>query len=113
MTLMPVSNIWVFDSSWSKFGAWRWMPQRSVTSIVSPGSAFSTSPVTLNTRPLVTSPTGTVMGPPVSRTSWPRTMPSVGFSEMARTRSSPRCWATSSVISVDSSPIVIVVFSAL
>jgi hypothetical protein len=29
---MPVSNISVFDSSWSKFGAWRWMPQRSVTS---------------------------------------------------------------------------------
>ena len=32
---------------------------------------------------------------------------------IARTRSSPRCWATSSVISVDSSPIVIVVLRAL
>ena len=69
--------------------------------------------MTLNTLPLVTSPTGTVMGPPVSRTSWPRTMPSVGLSEMARTRSSPRCWATSRVISDDSPAIVIVVFSAL
>jgi hypothetical protein len=36
MTLMPVSNISVFDSSWSKFGALRWMPQRSVISMVSP-----------------------------------------------------------------------------
>ena len=34
-----------------------------------PGAAFSTSPVTSNTLPLVTSPTGTEMGPPVSRTS--------------------------------------------
>ena len=32
MTLMPVSNIWVLDSSWSKAGALRWMGQRSVTS---------------------------------------------------------------------------------
>ena len=32
MTLMPVSNIWVLDSSWSKAGALRWMPQRSLTS---------------------------------------------------------------------------------
>ena len=110
---MPVSNICVFDSSWSKFGALRWMPQRSVISIFSPGSALRTSPMTLKTLPLVTSPTGTVMGPPVSRTSWPRTMPSVGLSAMARTRSSPRCCATSSVISVDSSPMVIVVLSAL
>ncbi len=110
---MPVSNISVFDSSWSKLGALRWMPQRSVTSMVSPGAPLSTSPVTSKTLPLVTSPTGTEMGPPVSRTSWPRTMPSVGLSEMARTRSSPRCWATSRVISVDSSPMVIVVFRAL
>jgi hypothetical protein len=36
MTLMPVSNICVFDSSWSKFGALRWMGQRSVISIRSP-----------------------------------------------------------------------------
>ncbi len=35
--------------------------------------------MTLNTLPLVTSPTGTVIGPPVSRTSWPRTSPSVGL----------------------------------
>ena len=38
MTLMPVSNIWVFDSSWSKAGALRWMPHRSLTSSSSPSS---------------------------------------------------------------------------
>ncbi len=38
MTLMPVSNICVFDSSWSKVGGLRWIGQRSVISIFSPGS---------------------------------------------------------------------------
>jgi hypothetical protein len=42
------------------------MLQRSLKSIFSPGLALSTSPVTLKTRPLVSSPTGTVMGEPVS-----------------------------------------------
>ncbi len=51
----------------------------------------------LNTWPLVTSPTGTEIGPPVSRTATPRTMPSVGFIEIARTRLSPMCCATSRV----------------
>ena len=60
--------------------------------------------MTLKTCPRVTSPTGTVIGEPVSRTSVPRTRPSVGFREMARTMLSPRCWATSRVISWGSSP---------
>ena len=38
MTLMPVSNIWVLDSSWSNAGALRWMPHRSLTSSFSPSS---------------------------------------------------------------------------
>ncbi len=45
--------------------------------------------------PSVASPTGTRMGPPVSWTALPRTRPSVGCSEMARTMLSPMCWATS------------------
>ncbi len=49
----------------------------------------------LNTLPSVASPTGTRMGPPVSWTALPRTRPSVGCSEMARTMLSPMCWATS------------------
>ena len=95
MTLMPVSNISVLDSSWSKAGALRWMPQRSLTSSSSPSSRLRQSPRALNTWPLVTSPTGTEIGPPVSRTWAPRTSPSVGCSEMARTMPSPMCWATS------------------
>ncbi len=51
----------------------------------------------LNTWPLVMSPTGTVIASPVSVTAVPRTMPSVGCIEMARTRLSPMCWATSRV----------------
>ena len=111
MTLIPVSKSSVFDSSWSNAGGLRWIGQRSVISIAS--SLLRMSPVTLNTLPLVTSPTGTVMGLPVSRTSWPRTSPSVGLSAMARMTSSPRCCATSRVISVDSEPMVIVVLRAL
>ncbi len=96
MTLMPVWNISVLDSSWSKAGALRWIGQRSVTSNVSPSARLSTSPIALNTRPLVTSPTGTLIGLPLSETDMPRTRPSVGFSAMARTRLSPMNWATSS-----------------
>ena len=58
MTLMPVSNISVLHSSWSKAGALRWIGQRSVTSSVSPSLRFRQSPMVLKTWPLVTSPTG-------------------------------------------------------
>src|ERR1700756_4374364 len=47
-------------------------------------------------RPSVSGPTGTVMGPPVSTTSWPRTMPSVLSMAMQRTVRSPSSCATSS-----------------
>ena len=102
MTLMPVSNISVLDSSWSNAGGVRWISHRSLMSS-SDSATSSGSPRVLNTWPLVTSPTGTVIGLPVSVTSAPRTRPSVGCIEMARTRLSPRCWATSRV-SVLSSP---------
>ncbi len=52
----------------------------------------------LNTWPRVASPTGTEIGPPVSLTVAPRTRPSVGFMEMARTMPSPMCCATSRTI---------------
>src|SRR5712692_3639141 len=54
------------------------------------------SPVTFISRPSVSSPTGTVIGAPVSITSIPRTRPSVESIEMHRTMLSPRCCATSS-----------------
>src|SRR6476469_7027962 len=113
MILMPVSNISVLDSSWSKAGALRWMPQRSLTSKVSPSARFMTSPVVLKTLPRVTSPTGTVIGPPVSCTGVPRTRPSVGCSEMARTMLSPMCWATSRLRFFFSPPISTSVVSRL
>src|SRR5712691_4824612 len=61
------------------------------------GPASSTgSPMTLMMRPSVPSPTGTVIGPPLSLTSWPRTRPSVESMATVRTVDSPRCCATSS-----------------
>jgi len=100
---MPVSSIWVLGSSVSNFGAGRWIGQRSAISMVEM-SSFRHSPVTFHTRPLVTSPTGTEIGAPVSRTLVPRRMPSVGLSEMARTMLSPTCSATSAVIVREASP---------
>src|SRR5690625_122327 len=96
MDLMPVSNIEVFDSSWSKFGAWRWIGHRSVTSSCSSG-LFRGDPTTSNTVPRVASPTGTEMAAPVSWTACPRTTPSVGFRAIPRTMPSPRCCAVSRV----------------
>lgn len=113
MTLMPVSNIVVLDSSWSKAGALRWIGQRSVTSSFSPSSRLRHSPMALNTWPRVTLPTGTEIGAPVSTTAAPRTMPSVGLSEMARTMLSPRWEATSSVTVWVSPPMVTWVVRAL
>ena len=95
-TLMPVSRISVLGSSWSNGGGSRWMDQRSVTFSSAVGTS-SVSPSTLNTWPLVTSPTGTEIGPPVSVTAAPRTRPSVGCMEIVRTMSSPRCCSTSRV----------------
>src|SRR5665213_3289505 len=61
------------------------------------GPASSTgSPITFMMRPSVPTPTGTMIGLPVSLTSWPRTRPSVVSMAMVRTVDSPRCWATSS-----------------
>ena len=61
------------------------------------GPASSTgSPMTFMMRPSVPSPTGTVIGAPVSFTFWPRTRPSVTSIATVRTVDSPRCCATSS-----------------
>jgi hypothetical protein len=94
MTLIPVSRIsWVGVRS-EAFGAGRWIGQRSTSS----GSASPLSigsPSRLKMRPRVTSPTGTVIGPPVSMTLSPRWTPSVASMATARRRSSPRCCCTS------------------
>src|SRR3954453_1550507 len=93
MTLMPVSNISAVGVRSVTAGASRWIGQRSLTSM-SPASSIG-SPRRLKMRPSVMSPTGTVIGPPVSRTSVPRSRPSVVSMATARTRSSPRCCCTS------------------
>ncbi len=67
------------------------------------------SPSTLNIRPSVLSPTGTVIGAPVETASIPLTSPSVGPMAIHLTVSSPKCCATSIVSSV---PSVLVILTA-
>ena len=62
------------------------------------------SPRTFTTRPSVSGPTGTVIGPPVSIAFMPRTMPSVGSMLTQRTRFSPRCCSTSVTTSILAAP---------
>ena len=69
------------------------LPALAVGAAASPLSTGS--PSTLKIRPSVASPTGTVIGAPVSTTSRPRARPSVASIAIARTRSSPRCCCTS------------------
>src|SRR4051812_44554706 len=99
---MPVSNISVVGVRFSTSGAGRWIGQRSSTSM-SPAWSMG-SPSRLKMRPSVTSPTGTVIGPPVSTTSIPRARPSVESMATARTRSSPRCCCTSQTMTSSSAP---------
>ena len=60
------------------------------------GKPSMASPVTLNKRPLIPSPTGIDIGMPVSTTTVPLTKPSVPSIAMVRTLSSPKCCCTSS-----------------
>ena len=71
------------------------MDQRSCAS--GAGWLSTGSPRRLNTRPRQASPTGTVIGPPVSTAFVPRTRPSVEFMAIHLTTSSPICCATSAV----------------
>src|SRR5919109_1093401 len=96
MTLIPVSKISTVGWRSLNSGGSRWIGQRSVPS--GAGSFLSIgSPITFQSRPSVVSPTGTVIGPPVSTTSAPRASPSVESIATARTRSSPRCCWTSAM----------------
>src|SRR3954454_4798744 len=79
-------------------GDLRWIGQRSSTSGWS--SPSIASPSTLKMRPSVTLPTGTLIGPPVSRTSTPRARPSVVVIATVRTQLLPRCCWTSHVSGV-------------
>ena len=57
---------------------------RGVSALTGPASSIG-SPMTLMMRPSVPTPTGTVIGRPVSVTAWPRTRPSVVSMAMVRT----------------------------
>ena len=104
-TLMPVSRIWVDVSCSSNFGAARWIGH---TSLLPTGSGLwsTVSPRTLKTRPRVASPTGTLIGAPVSSASMPRIRPSVELMAIQRVTLSPRCCMTSTVRSMSWSAVL-------
>src|SRR5215470_14634928 len=91
---MPVTRIAASVDCSVYSGVFWWMARRSLN-LTGPASSTG-SPMTLMMRPSVPSPTGTVIGPPLSVTSWPRTSPSVESIATVRTVDSPRCCATSS-----------------
>jgi hypothetical protein len=101
MTLMPVSKTCASVSIWSNAGASRWMGSISLD-LTAPLPSMGW-PSTSNTRPSVTSPTGTVIGAPVSTASRPRDRPSVVDMATVRTQLFPRCCCTSTT-SVPESP---------
>ena len=93
MTLMPVSKTCDSVSIWSKAGGWRWIGSICLD-LTAPLPSIGW-PSTSNTRPSVASPTGTVIGPPVSVASRPRDRPSVVDMATVRTQLLPRCCCTS------------------
>ena len=93
MTLIPVSSTSVSVACSLTGGAGRWIGSRTSDSILPLPSIGS--PMTFIIRPRVPFPTGTVIGPPVSLTSVPRTSPSVESIAIVRTTSLPRCCCTS------------------
>ncbi|MNT34989.1 hypothetical protein D3C72_1709980 [compost metagenome] len=89
ITLIPVKSTSVSVDKSSNLGGTLWIERPLVLSkFLIPSMA---SPTTLNTRPLISSPIGILIGAPVSTTFIPRTKPSVASIEIVRTRSSPKC----------------------
>ena len=93
MTLIPVSNTSTAGLCSSKLGAFLWITHSSLSLIGSPLSIVS--PSTLNRRPRVFSPTGTLIPAPVAVTSIPFCRPSLEASMIQRAMLLPTCWATS------------------
>src|SRR5579884_2463374 len=94
ITFIPVSRISTVPDWSISGGGSRWIGAVSLKSPFWPSIGW---PVTLNMRPSVASPTGTLIGAPVSVTSAPRSNPSVELRAIARTLDSLRCCATSNV----------------
>ena len=92
--MIPVSSISAAGRCSANVGALRWISHLSVSG----GSGASPSigsPRTLNIRPSVLSPTGTLMPRPSAFTVMPRERFSLAPSRMQRTLSPPICRATS------------------
>src|SRR3984893_1695778 len=93
MTLMPVSRISTCVCCSSIAGAGRWIG--SISPPEGAGSSSMASPITLNIRPKVSTPTGTWIGSPVASTGSPRRNPSVEAMAMQRTVLPPTSCCTS------------------
>ncbi len=101
MTFIPVSKISAVVAWSEKDGGRRWIGSRR-SPFTAPLPSIG-SPTTLNTRPNVALPTGTVIGPPVFVAFIPRRRPSVLCIETARTQLFPRCcWTSATTISPSS-----------
>ena len=96
MTLMPVSRMSLETFCSEKDGAGRWIGSCSSLEKSPPRSSIG-SPRTLNMRPKVHGPTGTLIGASVSMASMPRSTPSVAPMATLLTVSSPMCCMTSQV----------------
>ena len=94
MTLRPVSKTSTSVVCWSNGGRGAVDRQR-LAAVDRRPCRRSALPRTSKTRPSVTSPTGTEIGPPVSRTAVPRARPSVVVIATERTQLLPRCCWTS------------------
>src|SRR5918994_1843397 len=110
---MPVSNTSFLGSSESKSGASRWMSHQASMLPASSSGTSSGSPITLVTWPSTPSPTGMDRPEPRLRTPVPRVRPSVGRRQIARTRDSPICWATSARTEMASPSTVTVISRAV
>ena len=92
--MIPVSRISTTGLWSSNDGGSLWITQCSVSSLISSPLSM-VSPSTLNRRPRVCSPTGTLIPEPVAVTSMSLQSPSLAASIRQRTSSFPRCCATS------------------
>jgi len=93
-TLIPVTKISAPDPYWSNGGASLWIGY-FISVLIGPLSSIG-SPITFIILPKVSSPTGTIIGDAVSKTTYPLTKPSVESIAIVLTLESPRCWETSS-----------------
>ena len=94
-TLMPVSNMRADGSSASKVGAGRWMSHRSISSRPSRLGVERLAPHVPDVAEHLLADRAPGCRGRCCAPAAPRTRPSVGFMQIARTRPSPSCCATS------------------